>query len=162
MILSTLSVGPFVDWYLLVQRQNGKDSTECRLLPMVIGSALIPLGLLPFGWTVQCKVHWVAPIIFSSLVGYGYVSVAISSWSYLVDAFGIYAASATAATVLLRNAGAAALPLAGPALVGQIRYGWAFSVLALLGFATVPVTVALMDAGGRLRALKSHKRLIEH
>lgn len=89
------------------------------------------------------------------------MSVAISSWSYLVDAFGIYAASATAATVLLRNAGATALPLTGSALVGQIRYRWAFSVLALLGFATIPVTVALMGTGERLRSLKTHKRLIE-
>lgn len=129
---------------------------------MVIGSALIPLGVLSFGWSAQYEVHWVAPIFFSSLVGYGFVSVAISSWSYLVDALGIYAASATAATVLLRNVGAAALPLAGPALVGQLKYGWAFSVLALLGFATVPVTVALMYTGERLRARKTHKRLIKH
>ena len=90
------------------------------------------------------------------------MSVAISSWSYPVDAFGIYAASATAATVLLRNAGAAALPLAGPALVGQIDYGWAFSVLTLLGFATVPVTVVLVYTGERLRSLKTHRRLIDY
>lgn len=118
MILSTLIIGLFVDWYLLYQRQRGKEFTECRLPPMVVGSALIPLGVLSFGWSAQYEVHWVAPIFFSSLVGYGFVSVAISSWSYLVDVFGIYAASATAATVLLRNVGAVALPLAGPALVG--------------------------------------------
>ena len=57
--------------------------------------------------------------ILSSLVGYGFVAIAISAWSYLVDVFGIYSASATAATVLLRNAGAAYLPLAGPALVAK-------------------------------------------
>lgn len=162
MILSTLTVGPFLDCYLLHQRHKGKESTECRLPPMVIGSALIPLGVLSFGWTVQYKLHWVASIFFSSLVGYGFVAIAISSWSYLVDAFGIYSASATAATVLLRNAGAAALPLAGPALVEKVRWGWGLSVLALLGFVAVPATVALMYTGERLRSLKSHKRLAEH
>lgn len=111
------------------------------------------------GWNTQYEVHWIIPIFFWSMIGYGFVYVAISSWSCLVDAFGSYAASATAATVLLRSAGAAALPSAGPALVEQIRYCWAFSVLALLEFATVPVTVTLMYIGERPRALKKHKRL---
>lgn len=159
MILSAFTVGAFVDWYRLHQRQKGKDSTECRLPPMIMGSALIPLGLLSFGWTFQHDVHWIAPIFLSSLVGYGFVSVAISSWAYLVDAFGIYAATATVAMVLLRNADPAALPLAGPALVRRV--GHAFSALALLGVSTVPITVALMYMGQRLRSLKSHKRLVE-
>jgi hypothetical protein len=91
---------------------------------MIFGSGLIPLGILSFGWGVKYKLHWIAPIIISSLVGFGYVSIAISAWSYLVDAFGIYSASATAATVLLRNAEAACLPLAAPSLVAKINWGW--------------------------------------
>jgi hypothetical protein len=84
-ILSTLTVGPCVDWYLAYQWQKGEESTECRLPPMVTGSAFIPLGLLSFEWNEQYEVHWAAPIFFTSLVGYGIVSIAISSWSYLVE-----------------------------------------------------------------------------
>ena len=160
MILSTLTVGPFVDWYLLRRTRMGTESTECRLPPMILGSTLIPFGVLAFGWVVQYQLHWIAPIFFSSLVGYGFVAIAISAWSYLVDAFGIYSASATAATVLLRNAGAACLPLAGPALVAKIEWGWGLGVLALLGFLTVPVTIALMYMGERLRLLKTHRIMI--
>jgi MFS family permease len=109
---------------------------------------------------VQYRLHWVAPIIFSALVGFGYVSIAISAWIYLVDAFGIYSASATAGTVLLRNAGAACLPLAGPSLVGKIDWGWGLSVLALVGFLTVPISIVLMYTGTRLRSSKSHRKLI--
>lgn len=114
MILSTLIVGHFVDWYYLYRTRLGKQSPEFRIPPMMLGCAVIPLGVLSFGWAVQYDLHWMVPIIFSSLAGYGYVSIAISAWTYLVDVFRIYSASATAGTVLLRNAGAACLPLAGP------------------------------------------------
>jgi MFS family permease len=160
MIISTLTVGHFVDWYLLYKTRQGDPSPECRIPPMILGSCLVPLGILSFGWAVQYRLHWIAPIIFSGLVGYGYVSIAISAWIYLVDAFGIYSASATAGTVLLRNAGAACLPLAGPSLVGKIDWGWGLSVLAMVGFLIVPISIVLMYTGTRLRSSKSHRKLI--
>ncbi|KAF2831051.1 MFS general substrate transporter [Ophiobolus disseminans] len=160
MILSTLSVGHFVDWYLIHKTRLGNASSECRLPPMILGSLLVPLGIMTFGWAVQYRLHWIAPIIFTGLVGFGYVSIAISAWTYLVDAFGIYSASATAGTVLLRNAGAACLPLAGPSLVGKINWGWGFSVLALVGLLTLPMSIVLMYAGQRLRSSKAHRKLV--
>lgn len=154
MVLSTFSVGPFLDRYMQMKKQAGKGSPEDRVLPMLLGSILVPCGILAFGWSVEYKTHWVAPILFSVLVGYGYVSIAISAWSYLVDAFGIYAASATAGTVILRNAGAASLPLAGPSLIEKVGIGWGYSVLALLGAVAVPIPILLIQMGLRLRKLQ--------
>lgn len=151
MVLSTLTVGPFLDAHLQKCKRKGKVTVENRILPMILGSTIIPAGMLAFGWSVQYKVHWTVPILFSALVGYGYVSVAISAWSYLVDAFDIYAASATAGNVILRNAGAAALPLSGPTLAGKVGYGWAYSALALIGTVAVPISLVLLHMGARLR-----------
>jgi len=160
MILSTLTVGHFMDWYLMRRQSRSiNDGSESRLPPMILGSALVPLGILSFGWAVRYRLHWIVPVIFSSLVGFGYVSIAISAWSYLVDAFGIYAASATAGTVLLRNAGAATLPLAGPSVVKSMGWGWGYSVLALLGILTVPIPAVLMYVGKRIRLSKFHRKL---
>lgn len=153
MVLSTLTVGPFLDEYMKRKKVSGKAKPENRIPPMLMGSIMIPVGIGAFGWCVQYRVHWVAPILCSTLVGYGYVSIAISAWSYLVDAFDIYAASATAGTVILRNAAAAALPLAGPALTGEIGIGWAYFVLALLGLVAVPIPLVLLRTGSRLRKL---------
>jgi MFS family permease len=158
MILSVLTVGHFMDWYLIRKTRSNDEGSESRLLPMILGSALVPLGILSFGWAIQYRLHWIVPIIFSSLVGFGYVSIAISAWSYLVDAFGIYAASATAGTVLLRNAGAATLPLAGPSVVQSMGWGWGYSVLALLGILTVPIPAVLMYVGKRIRRSKFHRK----
>ena len=50
--------------------------------------------------------------------------------------------------------------MAGLALVAKIEWGWGLGVLALVGFVTVHITVALMCTGERLRSLKSHGRAI--
>lgn len=157
MVLSTLTVGPFLDRHLQKCKRKEKVTPENRVLPMILGSILIPVGMIAFGWSVQYRVHWIVPILSSVLVGYGYVSVAISAWSYLVDAFDIYAASATAGTVILRNAGAAALPLSGPALTESLGFGWAYSVLALIGTVAVPISVVLLRMGARLRKVHAKK-----
>lgn len=120
MIFSTLTVGHFLDWCLVRRTRKGAQSIECQLPPVILGSAPVSLGVLSFGWTVQYKLQWFVPILFLTLVGYGYGSIDISAWSYLVDAFGIYSASATAATVLLRNAVSAGLSSPGLALVSKV------------------------------------------
>jgi MFS family permease len=154
MILSTLTIGPFLDQYLQHKKKSGNSQPEMRIPPMLLGSILIPCGIVAFGWVVHHKLHWISPILFTVLVGYGFVAIAISAWSYLVDAFDIYAASATAGTVILRNAGAATIPLAGPALIKKLGIGWAYSVLALLGLLAVPISLTLLKYGARLRGCK--------
>jgi hypothetical protein len=123
MILSTLTVGHFLDWYLLYNTRLGKYRSESRLLPMILGSICVPRRILSFGWTVQYNVHWIILIICSSLVGFGYVSMAISAWTYLVDIFGIYAASATAGTVLLRKRWSCRVTIGGTTSRWENRLG---------------------------------------
>lgn len=68
---------------------------------MALGSILVPLGLVAFGRSMQAHAHWIVPIGSTALVGFSFFAVLLAASSYLVDAFGIYAASATAdATVL--------------------------------------------------------------
>ena len=44
---------------------------------MFIATSLLPIGLLITGWTVQARVHWIAPDIVSAL------SPGMSDWTYL-------------------------------------------------------------------------------
>ena len=38
---------------------------------MVYGAIGIPIGLFMYGWTIDKKVHWIVPVIATSLVGFG-------------------------------------------------------------------------------------------
>lgn len=44
---------------------------EYRLPPLKIGAFLMPAGFFIYGWTAEYKVHWIAPIIGTAVIGTG-------------------------------------------------------------------------------------------
>lgn len=44
---------------------------EYRLPPLKAGAILLPAGLFIYGWTAEYKVHWIAPIIGTAVIGVG-------------------------------------------------------------------------------------------
>ncbi|KAM0321642.1 hypothetical protein ACHAQA_009998 [Verticillium albo-atrum] len=106
--------GAVSDVILRKMAKGGEMKPEYRLPPMIPGGAMIPVGLLIYGWTVQYSVFWFVPVIGTFLIGFGMITVFTPVGTYLVDAFPAYAASATAANTVFRSIGGALLPLAGP------------------------------------------------
>ena len=157
MISGVVACGAFLDSYLKRKATTGETRAEHRLPPMALGNIIIPLGLILFGWTAQQKVQYIVPIGSTIFVGFGFVAVFLASQSYLVDAFGIYAASATAATVVVRNVASAVLPLAGPPLFARLGLGLGTTVLGLVALAFAPVPFILMRYGQHMR--QSNRKL---
>jgi hypothetical protein len=110
-----------------------------------------------YGWTVQAHVHWVAPIIATGVLGAGLCATMIPASSYLVDSFGIHAASAMAGSIVIRNIFGALLPLAGPPLYSRLNYGWGNSVLGFIALVFVPVPLLMIRYGERLRSLDTRE-----
>lgn len=130
---------------------ENNQEPEHRLPPMIIGGFVVPLGLFLYGWTLHFSINCLVPIIGLALLGFGVIVTIIPAFSYLVDAFGIYAASAVAASITLRCVTGAILPLAGPSLYGTLGQGWGNSVLGFVAFALLPMPIMLMKFGRRLR-----------
>lgn len=121
-------------------------------LPMMIWSApLIPVGLMIYAWTTEYKVHWIVPIMATTLVGVGNITVFMCISTYLIDAFSIYAASALAANTVIRSVMGAVLPLAGQKMYKTLGLGWGNSLLAFVAFALLPVPIVLSRWGERIR-----------
>ena len=144
-----MTIGMFVCQATL-DRSEGKEP-ERRLPPMIIGGLVVPISLFLYGWTIHFKVNWIAPVIGLVLLGFGVVVTFIPAFSYLVDAFGIHAASATAASITLRCVTGAILPLAGPSLYSHMGQGWGNSILGLIALTFLPVPLLLMKYGKFLR-----------
>ena len=72
--------------------------------------------------------------------------------TYLVDAFGVFAASAVAANTVLRSLGGAILPMAGGRMFDTLGMGWGSSLLAFIALAMVPVPVIFYRCGERVRS----------
>ncbi|MCJ1441880.1 MAG: hypothetical protein MMC23_002372 [Stictis urceolatum] len=93
---------------------NGSEP-EFRLPPAIAGAPLVTVGLFWFGWTSYSSVHWIVPIIGSGFFGMGVILVFSGVFTFLVDAYPLYAASALGANSFARSSFAAAFPLFGVA-----------------------------------------------
>ncbi|KUL83113.1 hypothetical protein ZTR_11012 [Talaromyces verruculosus] len=139
-----------------LKSQTGESKPEHRLPPMFWGSIFIPVGLFWYGWTAEKHVHWIVPIIGTSCVGIGAISIFMPVQTYLVDAYDRYAASALAANTVLRSLAGAFLPLAGPNMYRSLGLGWGNSLLAFIALAMLPVPWFFYVKGEAIR--KSFKR----
>ncbi|KAL2826025.1 major facilitator superfamily domain-containing protein [Aspergillus pseudoustus] len=135
----------------LAEKHGGETKPEYRLPILIVGAFLTPIGLFWYGWTAYYRTHWILPILGTGFIGAGMVIAFMATTMYLVDAFTLYSASATAANTILRCLFAALLPLAGPAMFAKLDYGWGNSLLGFLAVAFIPVPFVFYRYGERIR-----------
>ncbi|EEH06363.1 cycloheximide resistance protein [Histoplasma capsulatum G186AR] len=138
----------------LAKRNNGEMKPEYRIPLMIPGGLCVPIGLFWYGWTAEKGVHYLAPIVGTSFVGGGMIIIFMTGSTYLVDAFTIHAASAMAATTLLRSLGGAVLPLCGLKMYSTLGLGWGNSLLGFIALALTPIPWVFYQFGERMRTSK--------
>ena len=149
MITGIIICGITSDWY--IKRKGTSAKPEHRLPPMVFGGLVIPIGLFLYGWTAEYKIQWMAPLVGTGLIGFGLMVTLVPTENYLVDAFTLHAASAVAATTLLRNILGAVLPLVGPPMYDSLGLGWGNSLMGCIALAFVSMPILLMRYGSWMR-----------
>ncbi|UNI22583.1 hypothetical protein JDV02_008459 [Purpureocillium takamizusanense] len=130
---------------------SGASEPEFRLPPAILGSVLAPTGLFMFGWSTYPWVHWIVPIIGSAVFGMGNMLLFMGIFTFLVDAYPLYAASALAANTFVRCLFAAAFPLFGEQMYEKLGYQWASSLLAFLTVAMLPFPYIFFRHGKQIR-----------
>ncbi|EXJ85101.1 hypothetical protein A1O3_05776 [Capronia epimyces CBS 606.96] len=130
---------------------HGKPVPEARLPPLAIGAVLMVAGLFWFGWTAAPKYSWALPCVAAVFIGAGFNTIFQQCINYLVDVYGLYAASATAANTFLRSILAAGLPLAARPMFHSLGVGPAMSILGAVAAAMLPVPFLLMKYSLPLR-----------
>lgn len=153
MIVGMACLGVMSDRIIKQQQAKGDVKPEHRLplkltLPGAIG---LPIGVFIYGWTTYYGVHWIVPIIATSLIGLGNLTAMMTIQTYLVDAFTIHAASAIAANTVLRSVFGAVLPLSGLSMYDALGLGWGNSLLGFISLAFIPVPIAFKYYGERIR-----------
>lgn len=131
--------------------RGGEMKPEYRLPPTILGGSMIPIGLLIYGWTAEYRVFWFVPVLGTFLIGFGMITVFTPVGTYLVDAFPMYAASATAANTVFRSVGGAFLPLAGPRMYSSLGQGWGNTLLAGISLLMMGMIFMSLKYGDRLR-----------
>lgn len=87
-----------------LKANGGLPVPEQRLIPMMIGAILFPIGLFWFAWSGEyADVNWAAPTLSGILTGAGILTIFLQALNYIVDAYLFSAASAIAANTILRS-----------------------------------------------------------
>ncbi|KAF9872388.1 polyamine transporter 3 [Colletotrichum karsti] len=157
MVIGVTSFGHLQDY--LVHRANKnmqpgeKYKPEVKLTPWVTipTGFTLPIGLFIYGWTTHYKVHWIVPMIGVVILSAGLTGVTMCVQNYQMDSYPRYAASGSAAVMLLRSLIGALLPLGGLKMYDALGLGWGNSLLAFMCLTLVPVPVLLYLYGQRLR-----------
>ncbi|KAF2493973.1 MFS general substrate transporter, partial [Lophium mytilinum] len=130
----------------------GGSEPEFRLPPAILGAPMVFVGLLWFGWTTYASVHWIVPIIGSSLISAGIFMVFSGVFTFLVECYPLYAASALAANSFERSMFAAGFPLFGPAMYHNLGFQWATFLLAMIMLVLAPFPYIFFRYGKQIRA----------
>ncbi|CAI6333974.1 unnamed protein product [Periconia digitata] len=125
---------------------------EHRLPFALPGYLLSVLALVFYGWTAQFRVHWIAVDIAIFLVSFGLQLAGLPQQAYVMDVYQEHTSSALAASQFPRSLAAFLFPLFAPAMYRSLGYGWANSVLALLGLMLgLPGSIFFWRWGKRMR-----------
>lgn len=112
-IAYAIYIPPLISQRKMLAKDPHGTPPEVRLRPLVYLAPLEALGLFGFAWTSlgPPHVHWIAPMIFSAMVGIANFAIYMSTVDYMIAAYGPYAASATGGNGFARDflAGIAAM-----------------------------------------------------
>lgn len=136
---------------------RGDFQPEHRLYLMTIGGCLLPIGLFIYGWTAEYQTHFMVPVVATGIIGFGLLIAFMPATTYLVDVFTIHAASAMAASTVLRSLAAAVIPLSSQKMYSQLGYGWGNSLLGFISMALIPIPFLFIKYGERIRARSTVK-----
>ncbi|KAF2494871.1 MFS general substrate transporter [Lophium mytilinum] len=140
---------------------KGRPVPEARLPPMIAGSFIFPIGLFWFGWTADPKYHWSLPTIAAAFIGGGFNLIFQQCINFLIDTYGLYAASAVSANTFLRSLMAAGLPLAAQPMFHNLGVGPASSILGAVAIMAIPVPLLFWKYGLALRKRSKFAPVLE-
>jgi len=128
-----------------------KGKPEYRLPLSIVGAFTLPLSVTAYGWIAQLKLP--VPLLLASvaLLGFTLLLTVIPLSAYVVDATGIYSASAMTGVIVSRCLAGTFLPLATGPLAEHFGYGWGFSFLGALSISLAVVPVLILKYGHRWR-----------
>ncbi|KAJ5116798.1 hypothetical protein N7456_001146 [Penicillium angulare] len=157
MVLAVLSDPYWKSNYSRLERNHqlahgdSKFLPEWRLPPAIAGALLVTIGLFTFAWTSYSSIHWIVPIIGSASFGAGTVLVYSGVFTFLVDAYPKYSASALAANSFTRSTFGGIFPLFGDQMYQRLGIQWASCLLAFLTLAMLPFPYIFYKYGAQIR-----------
>lgn len=147
----------YLYWDHLLANAKKRDAPwsrieEYRRLPLAcIGGPCFVVSLFWIGWTARPGVPWIVPILSALPFGLAFLLLFMALLNYLVDAYDVYAASATAASAFSRSLFGAVLPFSAKPMYDNLGVPWACSLLGFLSLGLCVIPFVFLKYGDALR-----------
>jgi len=135
-----------------MKENHGRVVPEERLIPMIIGGAVLPAGLFWFAWTSSPNITWVPQVMAGIPIGMGIMLIFLQGLNYIIDVYKMNSASAIAANTFARSWVGAGFPLFATYMYNKLGVAWATSLLGFLAVALFPVPILFYIFGAKIRA----------
>ncbi|OJJ47008.1 hypothetical protein ASPZODRAFT_65868 [Penicilliopsis zonata CBS 506.65] len=134
-------------------KKHGRVVPEERLVPMMIASVLLPVGLFWFAWTSKASTNYWPQVIAGVPIGMGILVIFMQGLNYIVDVYLMFANSAIAANTLIRSGLGGAFPLFATQMYDALGVDWATSLLGFITVAMIPIPILFYIYGKKIRAM---------
>lgn len=122
----------------------------------VLGIPAVAISLFWMGFTARESISYWSPICASVLLGFGILCTFLSSYMYIIRAYGLNAASGLVFITLVRYLLAGGMVVAGVGLFEHVGIASTFAIMGVLATLLIPVPFLMYRHGSRLR-LRSHR-----
>lgn len=130
---------------------DAKGKPEYRLPLAILGGLTLPLAVTGYGWIVQFQLPVLLLLATAALLDFTLLMTIIPLSAYIVDACGLYSASAMTGVIVTRCLAGTFLPLATDPLVEQFGYGWGFSCFGALSLILGVLPILIFRYGSTWR-----------
>ncbi|KAG8857218.1 hypothetical protein FRB96_005893 [Tulasnella sp. 330] len=124
---------------------------EARLLPAFYGGPLLLISFLWFGWTSYPSLSIWAALPSGLPMGIGVILIFLALFNYIIDAYLMVAASALAASTVVRSIFGAGFPTFATQMYEKLSPRWASTLLAGITLILIPIPFILYRYGAHIR-----------
>lgn len=124
---------------------------EFRMEPALFAAPIYALSFFWFGWTSYPTISFWAPLASCVPMSIGVIWIFLGLINYTIDAYLFVAASALAATTVVRSVFGAVFPLFATQMFQAMNPRWASTLLGLVALVLMPIPLVLKRYGPYLR-----------
>lgn len=127
---------------------------EFRLRVAMVSAPFFAVSFFWFAWTSFPSISMWAPMMSGALLGWSICLIFLALFNYIIDAYLAIAASALAASTVVRSLFGAGFPLFATQMYDRLGPEWASTLLGFIALIMMPIPFVLSRYGPILR-LKS-------
>lgn len=135
---------------------------EYRMEPALYAAPIYALSFFWFGWTSYPSISFWSPLAACVPMSVGVVWIFLGLINYTIDAYLFVAASALAATTVVRSVFGAVFPLFATQMFEAMNPRWASTLLGCVALVLMPIPLVLQRYGAFLRRKSKYAPTKDH